>query len=560
MLGTNAGQGPGSGGDGEQGGVGGSHAEGGAAGGERCPLVTGDLDVDIPVVSVSGTVTVNGAPPRRDMTSVIQLVQRQPDELNDEFNIATVADGHYSADIVPGKYDVVHVFGGIKFPVLEQVTLGDVPTFDIDVRTASISGSITLNGAQVAAPNDATIGFQAPPGFSAAWTLVHDGAYSFELPFGSYDVTYGGGAIETDGAPNNWGATIVRGVTIDGDKTLDIDIPMVTLSGTITGAGQLFPFPTDSVYLEDSDGGRAWLIGDIGPDFTAEIVPGTYSIFYDSKSDPQFSTVPGNHQARIRDNVIVDESGTLDIDVPMVTISGSVTLNGNLVPTTSNAALLLVSEQGGSIPVATFQSPTYSARVVPGTYDLVYRAPDSESVAAAADDGLPDNSNAIARRGIVIDGTSPVDLDVPMVVITGDATLNGSPLPKGSRGHYYFQNWSSGDFVLAATPSSSATAYTAEIVPGTYEVTVQWETGEDVSGYLFAHVLSAVPLDANRVLDLDVPERIIRGSVTINGRPLATDGNWGLLLENAMDVGRSATGLPLPTNCPSQSRERMTYT
>jgi hypothetical protein len=86
--------------------AGGSNAGGGAVGEGGCPLVRGTFDIDIPVVTVSGTVTLNGAPPPSDATSVIRLVSPQ----SDEFDLATVADGNYSAEIVPGKYDVVYVF------------------------------------------------------------------------------------------------------------------------------------------------------------------------------------------------------------------------------------------------------------------------------------------------------------------------------------------------------------------------------------------------------------------------------------------------------------------
>lgn len=167
---------------GHGGGHAGSDATSGGETGGGCPLVAETFDINIPTVTVSGSITVNGDLPANSTPGVIRLLTA-----SDRVTIASVADGAYSAEVIPGTYDVVYQLYDVPFPMLQNMHIDEPTTLDIDIPTAVVSGNVTVNGNPVTAWNAATITFETPDG-GAAWADIRGGMYSLQLPLGIYDV------------------------------------------------------------------------------------------------------------------------------------------------------------------------------------------------------------------------------------------------------------------------------------------------------------------------------------------------------------------------------------
>ena len=60
----------------------------------------------------------------------------------------------------------------------------------------------------------------------------------------------------------------------------------------------------------------------------------------------------------------------LDVDIPSTTVSGMITVNGAAAGTGDYGTLLLHSAAGDFGTFAFTNAGTYTARVIPGTYDL----------------------------------------------------------------------------------------------------------------------------------------------------------------------------------------------
>jgi hypothetical protein len=79
----------------------------------------------------------------------------------------------------------------------------------------------------------------------------------------------------------------------------------------------------------------------------------------------------------IKPGVAVRSSGVLDVDIPVVRITGKVTLGGKVAPDADDhrGFLTFAEKSGGSAKTTSFDSTgaiTYALRVLPGKYILTY--------------------------------------------------------------------------------------------------------------------------------------------------------------------------------------------
>jgi len=111
-------------------------------------------------------------------------------------------------------------------------------------------------------------------------------------------------------------------------------------------------------------------------------------------------------------------------------------------------------------------NPTFSARVVPGTYDLFYArtaTPTNTSTAA------PANHAAKLKTGVVVaaGGATVLDIDIPSTMVSGAVTINGARAGEADVGTLFLQS-AAGDF--APFPLASSGSYVARLVPGAYDL------------------------------------------------------------------------------------------
>jgi len=124
-----------------------------------------------------------------------------------------------------------------------------------------------------------------------------------------------------------------------------------------------------------------------------------------------------------------------------------------------------------------------------------------------------------------------LDLDLQAVQVAGAVTLNGSALPTEtvSRGHIAFvgtEGQTQGSFDLGST---GAGAYTLTLPPGSYEVyfwgnpAVCTESASPLMPCGAGRLMPDVELQADGVLDLDIPAVYLSGAVTLNQAPFPAE-------------------------------------
>jgi phage baseplate assembly protein gpV len=259
-------------------------------------------------------------------------------------------------------------------------------------------------------------------------------------------------------------------ITTEGGTT-NVDIPIVIRSGALTLNGvpvAANEWGADLYYINRTTGDRV-LIRDLAwGEYEIELIPGVYDLLYDLY-EPR-PNLPSNDESLIATGIVVDQSGTLDIDVPMITITGSVTVNGQVAGQPEDAYIyFLQPEIGGRIDVADVSAGSYSVNVIPGAYDIVYSAygPSWEHPP-----GLPANRHATLTSQVVFAESGNYDIDVPMVEVTGNLTINGQVVPGGElRLHNLDDEW---DMQLA----TSGVPYATLVVPGTYGVAYSKDSGD----------------------------------------------------------------------------------
>jgi hypothetical protein len=122
----------------------------------------------------------------------------------------------------------------------------------------------------------------------------------------------------------------------------------------------------------------------------------------------------------------------VDVDVPSTIITGTLNINGEPGGSeTGNSGI--VSLRAGEIDRATIANtarPTFSTRVVPGTYDVYYTrtATPSNTMTPA-----PANHAARLHAGIVVapGAMTTFDINIPSTTVSGRITVNGLPAGAG---------------------------------------------------------------------------------------------------------------------------------
>jgi hypothetical protein len=172
-------------------------------------------------------------------------------------------------------------------------------------------------------------------------------------------------------------------------------------------------------------------------------------------------------------------NGALDLDLPIATISGAVTLAGAPMPaaTADRGTLELVSRDGaGTVTTPTFGTSgavTYALALWPGSYDVALAANAALCKAGAAAPAIPCVGGVVAPA-VMVRGAGVLDVDVPAVSLSGAVNLDGAALPAASadRGSIDFARVTGegGGAAELSLGTNAAASYAITIVPGHYVV------------------------------------------------------------------------------------------
>lgn len=146
-------------------------------------------------------------------------------------------------------------------------------------------------------------------------------------------------------------------------------------------------------------------------------MPGTYDIYYGNGGNP------------VQRGVVIATSQTFNVDIPMITMSGSITLNGVAVSGEEFGLVTLENLDGPHSSSAHFRlgalgDPSYHAQILAGTYDVYYQktSTDLALINGSTRDRVLAGHTGQATSGpfLVIPGTYDVEYTWP--VSSGAAT------------------------------------------------------------------------------------------------------------------------------------------
>jgi hypothetical protein len=533
----------------------------------------------VPVTQVLGEITVRGMSTRL-LTGNANLNLRGA--TGDDFVIGSTSGGSSFAMVVPGTYDLYYKMTtagtGLPGNKLAKLRSGIVVSgpyvvpVDVDVPATTVTGTITVNGANAATKPGGygKLALRNASGDEAALGTTNSlSQYTAVVVPGTYDVVYFGDQSEGTGVPRNQGAKLRSGIVVGSTPlTLDIDVPATPVSGLITVNGTPVP--------QESGIASAWLTNPAGeffalsstrggPDaggttagtYAKVVIPGTYDLYYRYQLSSGLPTapmrLPPNQLAPLRTGIVIGSTPlTIDLDIPATTVTGTITMNGAPITQASGTGnLSLRNAAGDSAALATTATGTYSRLMMPGTYDVYYSAvPAGTSIPIA---GIPTNTLVKLRSGVVV-GASPLTLniDIATTTVTGTIKVNGAQVPQASgTGNLLLRN-AAGDSALLAT-TAVVGAYSQQVVAGTYDLYyVAVSGGNDVTASRVPFnsgarlrtgiVVGSTPL----VLDIDVPSATVSGTLSQNGVLYPGGGSGGsgiLFIQNAIGdrVNISAT-------------------
>lgn len=490
--------------------------------------------------------------------------------------------GDYEIDFVPDPTcdDTAPFMPCSSGYLVKNVHLTEDTALDIEFPVVDIAATVTLAGG--ALPEQPTgrgglmfidsVTRQPGPRFVGLGTTGPATFHKRLLP-GHYDIFYStGSACDAAGLPCNSG-WIAKDLDLTKSQVLVIDIPKVTVSGRITLDGA--PLPDDGaihggmrlVASEPATAGEqlpeeAYTEVTDADGYLFTVLPGTYDLHFVGDhqgclyvDNPQVPCVGG----RVHQRVNLTEDTDLPVDLHGVTITGSVTLSGGSY-LFAGGSLEFVNHDGEANtteqlnPAALDAPADFGFRVLPGTYDIRYKAPLAACLNVSSPPQVPCNDGILAKD-VALTSDQVLELDVPVAKISGAVTLNGAPLPDSTlaRGPLYFLR--AGETFDAALSlrtmplgTTGPASYLLSLWPGEYDV--WFRNSDNCSGQTPAFdqpctggLITSLSIAESQGLDLDVTALPVRGTLTEQGALVSAD--------NSGVIAIGALGLPWGTDYTS---------
>ena len=423
------------------------------------------------------------------------------------------------------------------------VCAGGSPTgLNLDVKTVTVSGKVTLNGATPkvgsVCPGNPTLSTSSiqftekTTGYIVTLaTYCNDNTFSYggQLYPGTYTVRVnnpnGTNYSNIPGTPSNSLSYVVNNaLVLSADVAgLNLDVKTVMVSGkvTVNGAtpkvGGVCPgnptLATSSIQFTEKTTGYIITLATYCNDNTfsygGQLYPGTYSVRVNNPNGTNYSNIPGtpsNSQSYVVNDALVlsaDMAG-LNLDVKTVMVSGKVTLNGATPkvggvcpgnPTLSTSSIQFTEKTAGYIiTLATYCNDntfSYGGQLYPGTYSVRVNNPNGTNYSNIP--GTPSNSQSyVVNDALVLSADmAGLNLDVKTVTVSGKVTLNGATPKVGSvcpgnptlsTSSIQFTEKTAGYIITLATYCNDNTfSYSGQLYPGTYTVRVNNPNGTNYS-------------------------------------------------------------------------------
>jgi len=439
---------------------------------------SGQLEVDIPAVALAGAITINGGPPPQEVYQNGYLYLRNR-ATKDAVRLGETRDGSFQVPVIPGDYEVFYVLkeGGDEVPAnanawVEQVKVPNTPevgaTVDVDIPAVILRGDFTINGST---PPDSqydtgTISLRNDTGDEVVLGATRDASYRMAIVPGRYDVYY---SVTQAGStvPTNKEALLGEvdvPATFEVEVVRNMDVATVSVSGDFLVDDAPPPTATNDdgvVVLHDQETGDEVVLGNTHEgSYERIVVPGKYDIHYSQTTSN--GGVPQNTNAKL---VTVDllAPTAQDVNIPTVQVTGTITVGGQPPPTTQyddGRLYLRNAETGDSVLLGNTHEGSFSALVIPGTYDVHYALETGGT-------DVPVNNDAYVQTVDVEEGV-PLQIDIEVIDLVGNFLVGGMPAPPtiSDFGSVYLEHVATRDAVYLGGTNDGT--YGQRLVTGRY--------------------------------------------------------------------------------------------
>ena len=434
---------------------------------------------DISVVTLSGSVTFNGAPSASLYdTGRLTLV----DARGERTDLSLTHQGALSARVLAGTYDLHYTVQqssdvtphNVDARIAAGLDLRADLSVDLDVPVVTLAGAITLGGA---APPDTAYdraflylrdrqsGGLTPLADTRAGAIANVRVVAH--PSAAYDLYY---AIAAPGPKlpwNRWARlSPEEGLTAD-QLAAQLQGAGVALSAVDVTASLLVdgqpppPGAGDGEVLLRTpgagDGGDLVELGPLSLGAPRPVLKDTYSVFY--RNLESSGPLPINRRRRVTDRTI-DAPTQLDLSLTTTVVHGAITVAGKPPPSTvyRDGRLYLRGEGGDVVYLGNTRDGAFSRRVVAGTYTLHYAV-------ERAGGGVPANPDVALREVVIAGPDQPLDIDVPLATFAAPPPYTFAD-SLYDRGAYSLRPIAGGDEIFVGTSADAALA--ADVVPGDY--------------------------------------------------------------------------------------------
>jgi hypothetical protein len=457
---------------------------------EDMPLYSSGIhDFDIPGASVTGEVTMNGAPPPH---SVYEWgsVKLRDQQTGAEFVIGDSYNAAIVAFVIPGTYDVVWSvqLGGDAVPanhdaiIMQDVAIGPGPTvLDVDVPAVEAEGTFALNGApppNSVYENGEVYLVDQLTGDSIELGDTRDQTWDRVLVPGTYDAAYSV-LLGGDTVPANEHALVDHDLVVNGGGSVPIDIRAVALSGDFLLDGIHFPasvYNNAKIWLQGAEPGDLFELGlTYLQSYSKKVVPGYFDVIYENLLST--GVVPDNEWAAVsEDNLFIQFIGNPPLDFDVEVFSGllgvDVKIWGEDPPASvyHNGAILAADANGDATFLGYTKDGGGSARLVAGDYEVRY----SHLLGTF----VPINGDAVVGEATT---TGPFLLSAQINMhsgpLAGDFAWNSAPFPSAlsQLGRFSLADRETGDVIELGNSANGM--YDVHLLAGTYDVVYDHQAG-----------------------------------------------------------------------------------
>ncbi len=413
------------------------------------------------------------------------------------------------------------------------VRLGQGSVYTINIKTAWLTVLATKDGQNYIDPTgqsgiyirDNTSGMQVKviSNFSDGGTLP-----PVEIVQGDYNLI----------AQNRYSQrqTVVNNTIINRDRTIEVPFPFHTITLHLKKNGQPFPLLDQayrgSLYMVDRSTRRKHFIAETGGDtrdFNIDVFSGSYDILFEG----YLANQPNSFQIdTLIDNESVTEDRELILDLETVTLSGSITINGQAPPADEDGrgeVWLINAVKGNRFPfwpLGTTGSVLFERELLADTYFIAYSPQGNDGESYLWREQQPKSwlSNATS-----------VLMDIPRVHVQGQILAAGQPLSNMDhvnldRGQVYLVDQTSSEQLLLADLGRQGDIdFDLDIGPGLYSYRFEGRLldNEYFVGRSYPPIThkvvwkTDVEINEDATLSVDLPLLRIHGQLTKNGEALS---------------------------------------